>query len=199
MCCKSVNLMWACPGGPWWTCQWSCFSGPKLIFDPIDLFANSGLRLTTGRIITRLCHPGGDLLCFRVGLSRRLNQYLCFVLFIFWCNIWQRCSFKPKSTFLLYMKRTRHVTPSCSLPSALWPPGTCEMFLLGGQRQTDGRWASSHFPSALGASSPVSPALSAVPAVTRADTVELFCFEPAAVSAAGGWRAGTPARRGPAV
>lgn len=45
----------------------------------------------------------------------------------------------------------------------------------------DGRWASSHFPSTLGASPPVSSALSAVPAVTCADTVELFCFEPNAV------------------
>lgn len=71
--------------------------------------------------------------------------------------------------------------PRGLVPSALWPTGISEMFPLGGQRQTDGRWASSHFPSTPGASSPVSPALSEVPAVSCDDTVELFCFEPTTV------------------
>lgn len=96
-------------------------------------------------------------------------------------------SFKTKSTscltvvFLAYVKKTWRVAPHGLVPSALWPTGISEMFLLGGQRQTDGRWAWSHFPSTPGASSPVSPALSEVPAVSCADTVELFCFEPTAV------------------
>lgn len=83
--------------------------------------------------------------------------------------------------FLAYVKKTWRVAAHGPVPSALWPPGISEMFLLGGQRQTDGRWAWSHFPSTPGASSPVSPALSKVPAASCADTVELFCFEPTTV------------------
>lgn len=83
--------------------------------------------------------------------------------------------------FLAYVKETWRVAPHGLVPSALWPTGISGMFLLGGQRQTDGRWAWSHFPSTPGARSPVSPALSQVPAVSCADTVELFCFEPTTV------------------